>query len=511
MSSFRAAIWVAVSTQEQAAEDKVSLEVQEEKCRQLIESRDWQETAGPYVVPGQSRTRWVNLRDAEQAIPELRAMLDDAQAGRFNLLVLYDFNRLRDLLDPVSRTLSAYGCQVYAVSQPVEPLNPERFDPYASDASSMMQGLSQIISRAQISDLRRKYRFAMPRRVTELGLPATHIPYGYRKPPGRETDRKAVPVQVPEQVLVLHRIRDLYMEGYSVKSIAGVLNEDLIPSPKGKRWNHFTVHYILNNPFYAGKVFFGRSRAKIDPRTGKRSRIRRIPRSQWTIGEGRHDPIWTQEEFDAIQREMARRRRKNTGKYRRTHRFTSLLRCETCGSTMHRWQDGPRSEPDRAIYRCSNKDDHDSAAIVESQAIRQVTKKLQELLADVDLPIIQEHENRNGRLETAQRVLEQVGAKQARYQRAFGDGLMSYEDFAARLSEVEAEADQARRVVDEISNREKHIQELKQQRGKMQQILDAVPDYLELAPRKEVNQALREFIEAIVVSPDGEIIRLKLR
>lgn len=178
---------------------------------------------------------------------------------------------------------------------------------------------------------------------------------------------------------------------------------------------------------------------------------------------------------------------------------------------MHRWQDGPRSEPDRAIYRCSNKDDHDSAAIVESQAIRQVTKKLQELLADVDLPIIQEHENRNGRLETAQRVLEQVGAKQARYQRAFGDGLMSYEDFAARLSEVEAEADQARRVVDEISNREKHIQELKQQRGKMQQILDAVPDYLELAPRKEVNQALREFIEAIVVSPDGEIIRLKLR
>lgn len=69
MSTFRAAIWVAVSTQEQAAEDKVSLEVQEEKCRQLIQSRGWQEAAGPYVVPGQSRTRWVNLRDAEQAIP----------------------------------------------------------------------------------------------------------------------------------------------------------------------------------------------------------------------------------------------------------------------------------------------------------------------------------------------------------------------------------------------------------------------------------------------------------
>jgi DNA invertase Pin-like site-specific DNA recombinase len=137
MGAIRAAIWAAVSTETQAAEDKVSLPAQQELCRALVASRGWEETAGPYVVAGASRTRWVNLRDAEQAIPELRAMLNDAQAGRFNLLLLFDFNRLRDLLDPVARTLSAYGCQILSVPQPVESLPAD--STRISDSSSMMQ------------------------------------------------------------------------------------------------------------------------------------------------------------------------------------------------------------------------------------------------------------------------------------------------------------------------------------------------------------------------------------
>jgi len=81
MSAIRTAIWTAVSTEEQAREDKVSLAAQEESSRALIAGRAWKETAGSYVVAGASRTRWVNLRDAELAIPELRRMLDYAQVG----------------------------------------------------------------------------------------------------------------------------------------------------------------------------------------------------------------------------------------------------------------------------------------------------------------------------------------------------------------------------------------------------------------------------------------------
>ena len=92
---FRYAIWCAVSTKAQAGSKKVSLDQQETSCRQEADKRGWDETAGPYIVPGESRTKWLNLRDAEDEIPQLREMLDDAKAGRYDVLVMYDMDRRR--------------------------------------------------------------------------------------------------------------------------------------------------------------------------------------------------------------------------------------------------------------------------------------------------------------------------------------------------------------------------------------------------------------------------------
>lgn len=45
----------------------------------------------------------------------------------------------------------------------------------------------------------------------------------------------------------------------------------------------------------------------------------------------------------------------------------------------------------------------------------------------------------------------------------------------------------------------------------MQQILEVIPGYLKFAPREEVNRVLREFIEAIIASPNGKIVGLDLQ
>jgi hypothetical protein len=250
----RYAIWTAVSTQAQAEDDKASLPEQEIKCKSLGDSRGWIDTKLRYVVPGESRTRYVNLRDAEAEIPPLRKMLDDAQSHKFDLIMLYDFSRLRDLLDPVSKTLSHYGVQLYSVSQPVEPVSPDVYSPYASDASSMMQGLSRIISQAQVSDLRRKYAYAMPRRVAQRGLPI-HIPWGYRKAPGHETDSNAVPIQEAEKCKILIQAKDLYLGGASMQEVAEMFIASGFPPPGGgKTWHPQTIRDLLRNPFFTGAV-----------------------------------------------------------------------------------------------------------------------------------------------------------------------------------------------------------------------------------------------------------------
>jgi len=497
----RTAIWAAVSTETQAAEDKVSLGAQEELCRAQLTSRGWKEAAGPYVVPGASRTRWVNLRDAEREIPQLQAMLDDAQASRFNLLVLYDFNRLRDLLDPVARTLAAYGAQIFSVSQPVDPLPPEAFDAYSSDTSSMMQGLSQIISRAQIADLRRKYRIAMPKRVKEFGLPASSIPYGYSKPPGRETDRKAVPVQIPEEIDALRRIRDLFLSGHSRHDIAETLSSMGIPAPRS-HWNPATIGMLLTNPFYCGQVVFGRSKVKADPRTGQRKRLQGLPRSTWTVGQGKHEPIWTQEEFEEVQEEIRRRRGRNIGIRRPVYQLTSLLRCAECGSTLGRYHNGPRSESDGIIWRCYLGPPHSRASITEARALSQLAGHLHELLEGITLPALPE----GVKTGSPAADLERLTAKRLRYQRAYGDGLLSYEDFAARIRELDEQVE----MVARRQNTQASQKRLRKSTDRLTAILEALPAFLNSAPAHEVNQALRDILEGLVVGR-GEIVEVKMR
>jgi DNA invertase Pin-like site-specific DNA recombinase len=152
----RCAIWSAVSTEVRA--NNVSLDEQVARCRAACSSHTWVEVAGPYIVPGESRTRWVNLSDAERSLPALKAMLDDAQAGLFVVLVCYDYTRFRDLLDPIARTFSHYSVQLFSTSQPGEIIPPAEYSPYNDDSATLMRGMFQAVSRTEISAMRRRYR-----------------------------------------------------------------------------------------------------------------------------------------------------------------------------------------------------------------------------------------------------------------------------------------------------------------------------------------------------------------
>ena len=99
----RYAIWAAVSKKKQAAKDKSSLPNHIKRSRQLARSRGWKETAGPFVVPGESRTQYIDITIAERYIPQLKEMLDSAEGGEFDVLICHDLTRFRNLveLEPV--------------------------------------------------------------------------------------------------------------------------------------------------------------------------------------------------------------------------------------------------------------------------------------------------------------------------------------------------------------------------------------------------------------------------
>lgn len=495
----RFAIWTAVSTAAQADDDKSSLEEQEKKCRAVGKSKGWVESAGPYIVPGESRTRFVNLRDAENAIPALKQLIQAAHDGKYDVLMLWSYDRLRDLLDPVAKTLSSYDVQIYSVSQPVEPIVPEEFNPYVSDSESMMRGLSQIISRAQINDLRRKYKYGMPARI-QAGLPKGKAPYGFRKPPGREHDRKVVPVADLEKSRVVVQIKDWFLGGQSLWQIANDLTAKGIPTPAGhKKWSDVNVRLILKNRYYVGEVVFGKTRLITDPRTGLRTVVDNLP-SRIITATGAHVPLWDAQTQRRIDEEFQKRGKKYTG-YKR-QRLSNLLYCGVCGARCWVEYPGGYSEASRA-WACSVDPKH--VRRKDADVLAAFIAKFQEALQQlVDSP---EETSPEKDEEKLNKKLSDLIQRRTRLIDAYEAGALPITEHITRMKEIEMN----------IKNAEAELKELKVTSHKTVNRADLIesikknlkdnPDYIANEPAAEVNGYLRNLIKAIIIDKNEVVIK----
>jgi len=494
----RFAIWAAVSTAAQAAEDKSSLDDQEKKCRAVGISKGWVESAGPYIVPGESRTRFVNLRDAENAIPALKKLIEAAHAGEYDVLVLWDYNRLRDLLDQVAKTLSSYDVQIYSVSQPVEPIIPDEFSPYTSDSESMMRGLSQIISRAQINDLRRKYKFGMPARI-QAGLPKGKAPYGFRKPPGRESDRKVVSVADPVKSLIVIQIKDWFLNGQSLWQIANDLTAKGIPTPAGHpEWSDVNVRLILKNRFYVGEVSFGKTRLVTDPRTGVRTVVDNLP-SRIITAKGAHKPLWDAKTQSRIDEEFQKRGKKYTGIQRQ--RLSNLLYCGVCGARCWVEYPGGYSEKRRA-WACSVNPKH--VRRKDSDVLPAFIAKFQEVLqnyVEEPTPAIEDNS-----IKLSEKLTD-LTKRRTRLIDAYEAGVLPIAEYTSRVSEIEINIRNTEAEVNELNNASEKIVSRADLVELIKKNLNDNPDYIANEPAAEVNAQLRKLIRAIIIDKDEVAIQ----
>jgi DNA invertase Pin-like site-specific DNA recombinase len=485
------AIWAAVSTTSQAEQEKASLPEQETKCRAVALSRGWTESAGPYIVPGKSRTRWVNLRDAENEIPPLHAMLEDAKRGMFQILVTYDYNRLRDLLDPVAKTLANYGVQIFSVSQPVEPIPPEEFHPYASDSESMVRGMSQIISRWQNADLRRKYLYGVSARVRS-GLPGLRVPYGYIKPPGQEQDTKAVPIISPVEAQIVSEIKTQFLGGASYYDIRDWLDRRGVPTPEGAGgWSHTTAKKILLNPFYAGKVFFQRSRTVRDPNSPDKPRVKQ--NASYLMAEGKHKALYSWDEYQAILAEV--KRRESLPRNNR-YQFSGLLVCSVCGARLCH---------DHGVWRCKLKGqpkvDHIGMSVDEALAL--IPRALQKALHDVSPAV-------PSQMAVPAVDLSALERQRRRVQQAYESEVYGLEEAEKKIKAIDAQIHELKDGESTKLRKQKEREQFLLTLDQAREILGTLPPWVAGQDPKRVNQFLLRLCRSITVTPDG-VITVQLR
>lgn len=291
---------------------------------------DWLHTKDlEFLETGSAYSRRSRDRDIIQQV------LDAAEEGRFDVLVAWRADRIsRRLSDlpAVVEDLAECGVETWTVAD-------ETGGKYLSAKTAMdlfMLSVHGLKSQSESEAISLRTTTRKRQLAAEARWHGGRVPYGYRLEERRDHEGKTVyrngrPVRDlhahSDHAPVVARIFSLYTEGNGAQAIAGLLNAEGIPSPKGALWASQVVRGILRNPLYAGIIHAGRTRHWL-----KRTKH---PFQAPIIAQGTHPPLVDRALWDECQTLMAgkarlaRRQRDAT-----THPFSGALRCGKCTGAM---------------------------------------------------------------------------------------------------------------------------------------------------------------------------------
>ena len=388
-------------------------------------------------------------------------------------------------------------------------------------------GLKGTMNALFLKDLADKTRRGLRGRV-EAGKSGGGLCYGYRvvRSLTGSTPTTGEREIEPTEAAVVERVFREFVAGTSPKQIAKTLNREGIKGPFGSSWNPSTIHGnsargtgILNNELYVGRLIWNRLRYIKNPDTGKRvSRLN--PRPEWITKEVPElrivsDQLWTA----AKSRQQATRRvlasSTSIVKARRPqYLFSGLTKCGVCGSgfvlkSRNRLSCFGASEKGTCTNHLTIRRDE-----VESRILRALQEKL--LRRDLFEEFCQEFTHEMNRLRMAARAsvsateheLARVEAEIKKLIQSIKDGIPGtvLRDEAVRL---EAQRNDLRGRLERAAEPPPllHPNMADLYREKVTQLARGLEHE---DSRAEAAEALRGLIEAIVLTPEGEALRIEL-
>lgn len=235
-----------VSTKGQV--DKDDIPMQRLECRQFAEQQGWT-IVKEYSEKGVSGFKVsASKRDA---IQEIRA---DAEAGRFDILLVFMFDRLGRKEDETPFLVEWFvkkGIQVWSAKE-----GQQKFENHVDKLLNYTR-YWQASGESEKTSVRIKTKH---RQMVEDGLwRGGKVPFGYRTVHKGRTGRKNRPLYDleidPVQAEIVRKIFDAVCnQGLGIHRLANLLNS-LYSNPE-KIWMPQTIRMILKNPIYSGRMRF---------------------------------------------------------------------------------------------------------------------------------------------------------------------------------------------------------------------------------------------------------------
>ena len=280
---------------------------------------------GEYVDDGYSGTNFER--------PGFTKMIEDIKNKMVNLVIVKDLSRLgRD------HVITGYYIENFFPENNVRFISlQENYDnainQASNDSSTFIIACNDYYSRQNsikirsvLNDKRKKGKFI-----------GSNPSYGYMKDP----DEKGHLIPDPEYAPVVKKIFEMATNGVGLSDITSYLNDNKIKTPSSlkrknpnskmrynEQWTISSVKKILKNRMYTGDMVQS-TQTKVNYKSKKK---KVLPKSNWDIVSGTHEPLVDKLTFERIQ---GNAKRTNVSVSNREKRlFENLLFCKECGNAL---------------------------------------------------------------------------------------------------------------------------------------------------------------------------------
>ena len=472
----KVAFYLRVSTEDQAKEG-YSLEVQREylesfaKCEGFVVFKVYQDDG----ISGYSKDR-----------PALKELLKDAKEKRFDFVLVYKIDRfsrnLKDMLNLVDE-LSSYGIGFKSATEP--------FDTTTSAGKLMFQQLGSFAEFERNRIAERVFP-GMVKGVQQGNWQgARYSPYGYRY----NKEKKLLEVDEKE-AKVVKLIYTMFLCDKSIFAITEYLTKKGYRNRKGNIFSTKLIGDILKNRIYTGKLVWNRYHYDRTQKTKRGYRYIKNPPEKVIISQGKHQPIISEEDFEAVQEKLKARRierRKKANDYP----LSGILYCAKCNhkylgiSSISNHRTGVKKRwylcagPYRSFIRCKNKSVKANEIELEVAGILGTLLKNDKLknsrwtnVTPANFPVFTEKAKID--LEKVKNRLESNLKKQSKLTDAYLENLLSEELYKQKNEGLRQEEEELKKLI-----ALQEVREIDRERSK--EYLNRVEEFLEsYDPNKKV-------------------------
>ena len=441
--------------------------------------------------------------------PGFQRMLEDAQKGMFDVVVVHKMDRFsRDVYDAldVQRKLAIYGVRIESVI--------ERFEetPEGQLQKVIQLGVGQYYSQNLAREVVKGLKENAYKAMHNGGIP----PYGFDVDP--ETKKYLINEKEAEAIRIIF---SKVIQGWSYRELAEYLNLLGYRTKIGNKFSATSSFYdILTNPKYKGEYVFNRSVSKPKQIGMKRSHRKNKNEEEIIRIPNGIPAIIDEETFELVQKLLKQRRRsKGQHKAKEVYLLTGLVECAECGSAYHgSSRIGGRNKQKYVSYRCSKRKKLENPckckeinkSLLDQFVVNQLyttllnQTNLEQLLKEVNVKLKQKYEDMDQDLPQLKQQLDEVNQKISNLVQAIAmGGVGSLETITQEIQRLERDKFKLTELVQENQvKKESFTLTLNQ----LKQVLDESKEYMLSHQDDMVKYILSRFIHKIIIGNETVVV-----